>query len=377
MASAPTADAVGLFLELAALETPPGRERAAADRCLAYLRGLGLEPDEDGAAAELGGDAGNVYVRVPPTAPGTPLFFCAHLDTVPPDDLIEPVVLDGEITNRYDTILGADNKATVAGMLDGVRRVLVEGRPHAGIEVVLTPQEEVGLLGAKAFDHTRLDARVGYVFDQAGPIGGIVMAAPSQRSIDLRFVGRAAHAGMAPEQGRSAIAAAARAVAAMRLGRLDAETTASVGVIQGGIARNVVPPVCRLEAEVRSIDPERCAAETAFLLSAAATAATAEGCSLESDVLDEYTAYRFRRGDVAVRLARTALTSAGYTPVEITTGGGADAHVFNAHGLQCVNLASGMERIHTPEETIRVADVTGLSNLTVALLAAALEPIDG
>jgi tripeptide aminopeptidase len=364
-------EAVDLFLELAALPTPSGRERAAADRCLAYLHELGLDADEDDAGARIGGDAGNVYVRIPPTGPGTPVFFCAHLDTVPPDDDVEPMLLHGIVTNRHDTILGADNKASVAGMLDGVRRILADGMEHAGIELVLTPQEEVGLVGAKAFDHRRLHAGVGFVYDHAGPVGGLVVAAPSQKSVTCTFSGQAAHSGIAPEEGRSAIAAAARAIAGMRLGRIDADTTANVGQIRGGIARNVVPPACVVEAEVRSLDPARCAEETAHLLAAAVDGATAEGCSVETSVLDEYTAYRFRRGDAPLRLARTALERCGYRPYDVRSGGGADAHVFNGHGLQCLNITSGMERIHTADESIASADVDGLSELTVELVRAA------
>src|SRR5438067_69287 len=154
---------------------------------------------------------GNVYARLEPTAEGIPLFFCAHLDTVPPDGSVDPVVDDeGVVRNAGGTILGADNKAAAAAMIDGARRVLEDGRPHAGIELLFTPMEEVGLVGAGAFDHERLHARLGYVYDQAAPIGDIVLGAPSSHSLEVTFHGRASHSGMYPEEGRSAIAAAAR-----------------------------------------------------------------------------------------------------------------------------------------------------------------------
>src|SRR5882724_1867899 len=168
-------EALSLFLELAVLPSPPGEERAVADVVLGYLRGLGLEPDEDDAGPEIGSSMGNVYVRLEPTAAGAPLFFCAHLDTVPPSGPLEPVVEDGTVHNAGGTILGADNKSAVVQMLEGVRRVLAEGRPHAGIELVFTPKEEVGLIGAYAFDHDRLRADLGYVYDQAAAPGEIIL----------------------------------------------------------------------------------------------------------------------------------------------------------------------------------------------------------
>ncbi|MDE3025416.1 MAG: M20/M25/M40 family metallo-hydrolase, partial [Acidobacteriota bacterium] len=189
-------EVVDLFLELAAIASPPGEERPVSDVVVRYLRDLGLDSDED--------DFGNVYARIEATGEGTPLFFCAHLDTVPPSGELRPVVEDGVIRNAGGTILGADDKAAVVAMLEGVRRVLAENVPHAGIELVFTPKEEVGLLGAAAFDHDRLHARTGYVYDQGGPIGEIVLGAPWSRALEVRFHGRASHSGMFPEEGRSA-----------------------------------------------------------------------------------------------------------------------------------------------------------------------------
>ena len=247
-------EVLDLFCELAAIQSPPGDERTVADVVERYMRDCGLSVDEDDAGPRVGSNMGNLYTRIEPTAEGEPLFFCAHLDTVPPTAAIEPVVEDGIVRNAAGTILGADNKSAVAAMLEGTRRLLAEGRPHPGIELLFTPKEEVGLNGAYAFDHTRLRARTGYVYDQAAPIGTVILGAPFSQAIQVTFHGRAAHSGMHPEDGRSAIAAASRAISEFRLGRVDELSTANVGTITGGTAGNIVPEWCTFEAEARSHD---------------------------------------------------------------------------------------------------------------------------
>ncbi len=373
-----TSPFVDLFLELCSLPSPSGSERVVTDRVGAYLTGRGLEWDEDDAAARLDGDTGNVYCRIPPTngGTGTPIFLCAHTDTVPPEAAIEPVVgEDGVIRNAAGTILGSDNKAAVVVMLEAVRRVLDERREHAGIELLFTPQEEVSLRGAAAFDHSRLVATTGFVYDQGAPIGEIVLGSPHARILDFRFHGTAAHAGMHPDDGRSAIAAASRAIADFRLGRIDEETSANVGVITGGTARNVVPERCSFTAEVRSHDEQKAIEVAREMVESAAFAASLTDCAVESEVRPSFPGYRFRESDPPVRLAATALERAGYTPSYALSGGGADANVFNARGLRCVNLANGMTDIHTPDERIAVADLEGMVDVTLALIDAAREGV--
>jgi tripeptide aminopeptidase len=366
-------DALACFLELAALPSPPGEERAVADRVLDYLGALGLEADEDDAGATVGSSIGNIYARLEPTGgAGEPLFFCAHLDTVLPEGPIEPEVGEDEVVrNSAGAILGADDKSAVAAMLEAVARLVEDGRPHAGVELLLTPKEEVGLLGASAFDQTRLVAQVGYVYDHAGPIGEIIVGAPFQQKLDVRFHGRAAHAGMYPEEGRSAIAAAARAIADLRLGRLDEETTASVGRIQGGTARNVIPEWCSFAAEARSHDERKLADLVREMVDAVTFAASLEECEVETQVSGVSPGYRFRRDALPVRLAAAALERVGREPSYVLSGGGADANVFNERGLQCLNLANGMTDIHTPEERIAVADLHEMVEVTLALVDAA------
>lgn len=364
-------EVLDLFLDLAAVPSPPGEEREVADRVARYLRDLGLEPAEDAAGPAIGSSAGNLYARLEPTGAGEPLFLCAHLDTVPPADAIEPVVEDGIVRNARATVLGADNKAAVAVMLEAVRRLLAERRRHGGVELVFTPKEEVGLLGAYAFDQSRLVARVGYVYDQAAPIGGVILGAPAGQLLELTFHGRAAHAGMEPEEGRSAIAAAARAIAEMRLGRIDDETTANVGEIAGGVAANIVPEWCRVVAEARSHDEAKLADLVQELQDAVTFAAGVAECEVETRIRRQYRAYRFARGDRAVSLAARALERCGFEPSFSLSGGAADANVFNERGLQCVNLANGMAEIHTPDEHIAVADLEAMVEVTLALVEAA------
>ena len=368
-----TSPLVDHFLELCAIPSPSGNERAVADRVGAYLTRLGLEWDEDGAAAELDGDTGNILCRIPATSEGgVPIFLCAHTDTVPPQAAIEPLVgEDGIVRNAESTILGSDNKAAVVVMLEAARRILAEDRPHAGIELLFTAQEEVSLRGAAAFDHTRLHATTGYVYDQGAPIGEIVLGSPHGRLLDFRFHGRAAHSGMHPEDGRSAVAAAARAIADFRLGRVDDETSANIGVIEGGTARNVVPEWCSFTAEVRSHDERKANDLVREMLETAAFAASLAECEVESEVRPSFPGYRFRRDDAPVQLAATALREAGFEPSYALSGGGADANVFNARGLSCVNLANGMAEIHTPDEHIAVSDLDGMVEVTLALVEAA------
>jgi tripeptide aminopeptidase len=365
------ADVLDLFCELAAVSSPPGEERPVADLVLRYLRDCGLEPDEDDAGPRIGSTMGNVYARLEPTAEGEPLLLCAHLDTVPPTAAIEPVVEEGVVRNGAGTILGADDKAAVAVMLEAARRVIAEGRPHAGIELLFTPMEEVGLVGAYAFDHTRLEARVGYVYDQAAPIGTVILGAPYSQSLEVTFHGRAAHSGMHPDDGRSAIAAAARAISEMRLGRVDDESTANVGTIKGGTATNIVPEWCTFLAEARSHDERKLADLIQEMQDAITFAAGVAECDVETTARKSYRGYRFAKSDRAVALAAEALARCGHEVVYELSGGAADANVLNEHGFHCVNLANGMTDIHTSSEHIAVADLEAMVDVTLALVDAA------
>ena len=359
-----------LFLELCAIPSPPGQERAVADRVTHELDAIGLAWEEDDSGPGIGATAGNVVCRLPGRSEGgVPIFLCAHFDTVPLEAELEPVVGDdGIVRNAGRTILGADNKSAVAVMIEAARRIVAERRPHAGVELLFTPMEEVGLIGATAFDVDRLEGRVGYVYDQAAPIGEVILGAPSAQELALRFHGRPAHAGMYPEEGRSAILAAARAIVDMPLGRIDELTSANVGLVRGGTARNIVPEWCELEAEVRSHDFERVGEVVQQLVDAASFAAAVSDCTLETRIEPKYRGYRHRSDDLAVRIACDALARAGFEPRLTLSGGAADANVFTTRGLPCVNLSNGMVDIHTPDERIAVTDLERMVDVTLALV---------
>ena len=246
---------------------------------------LGAEVSEDDAAARIGAGCGNIVARWPATAPGgTPVAFVTHLDTVPNAGPIEVALVDGHLTNRHPAILGGDDKAAIAAVITAMDRVRQEGRPHAGVELVFTPCEEIGLRGAAAFDPAVLRAEVGFVYDHTGRIGDIIEAAPTLSSLEATFVGRAAHAGIAPELGRSAITAAGRAIARMPLGRIDPVTTANIGTVTGGSATNVVADRCTVTAEARSVDEARHAAQLTAMVDALTWAASESEVDLETRV---------------------------------------------------------------------------------------------
>ncbi|MEO6310064.1 MAG: M20/M25/M40 family metallo-hydrolase, partial [Leifsonia sp.] len=301
------------------------------------------------------------------TEAGHPVLFCAHLDTVEPGAVVRAEVVDGIVRAAEGEVLGADNKAAVAAILDGVRRVLAEGIPHAGVEILFTVQEELGLKGAAAFDTTALHSSWGYLFDMFGPLGGLVVSAPSYRVIQLEFTGRAAHAST-PEQGASAITAAAMALSRFPHGRVDEATTLNIGTISGGSALNVVAGTAQVDIEVRSRDDRRGQAVVAELLRISRRAAEDCGCTVSAEVETLYNAYTHDDASAALQLAERAVRQVGRMPHQVQAIGGSDANILNAIGLSCVNIASGMHQIHTDEEWVAVDDLATLSDLTVALI---------
>ena len=356
------------FVRLCEIESPSGRERDIVDVLLDELRAAGLDPQEDASAAETGANAGNVMARIDGPAGARTIMLCAHVDTVPLAGPIEVEERDGVLTNRHEAILGADNKAAVAAIL-GVARRHAAAPPPVGLDLVFTTSEEPGLRGAKALDLGQLRSEFGFVFDHASPIGELIVAAPTYYRIEGHFRGKAAHAGIRPEDGRNAIVAAAAALASIRLGRLDEGTTANVGRIDGGTAANVVAERCRVELEARSLDHERAGEVVAEIVDALTASASDTECDVELEVQEQFRAYRLPRSAPVVQAAVAALAGVGIEASCIATGGGSDAHAFQARGLPCLNVANGTERNHQPDECVTVYALETMLDATLGIVA--------
>jgi tripeptide aminopeptidase len=333
----------------------------------AELRALGLEVMEDGSAAATGSQSGNLLARIAGPEGSRTILLCAHLDTVPLADEVKVIREGGVFRNANEAILGADNKAAVAVLLEVARRLVREGSP-VGVELLFTTCEEVGLKGAREVDRAWLHSEFGFVFDHASPIGELIVAAPTYNRLEARFHGAAAHAGIRPEAGRNAIAAAAKALASITTGRLDEGTTANIGTIEGGSAANVVAEHCRVELEARSLDDDRASAVVGEMVDRLAEAATDTECDVETSVEQLFRAYRLSRNAPQVRAAAAALESLGIEPSYVTTGGGSDANALIVSGLPMLNVANGTERNHQPDESVTVEALERMLHVTLGIV---------
>ena len=363
---------LGTFLEAVRIDSPSGEEAAFARWCVDRLTALGCEVRIDGTAGVTGSDVGNVIAELSPTAAGSTVVLSAHLDTVEPGRGIVPFVEDGLVRSAGDTVLGSDDKAGVAAILETLEVLRESGRPHAAVRILLTTGEEVGLKGAGALDAADCTGDLCLVLDAAGAVGGVVTGAPTQYTFTAMFHGLAAHAGVQPENGRSAIVMAARAIGAMPLGRLDAETTSNVGGIRGGGATNVVPATCELIGECRSIDARRVEEVRTRMDDALRAAASEGGGSVDVAWTKEYDGYAFADDDPVLVVVVAGVCAAGFEPRLFITGGGSDANQLLTKGLPAIAISCGMTDVHGSGETIAVADLDGLVRVLLATLDGAV-----
>lgn len=361
------------FMDMVRVDSESGREGRMAALLKRQLEELGLEVHIDDAAKKTGTETGNLIARLPGDASIPAVLFCAHMDTVVPGRGIEPVQENGIIRSAGETILGADNKAGIAAILEAVRTIKENNLPHGNLELVFTICEETGLSGVKFLDFASLKARMGFVLDSDGPVGSIINRGPSQDKIVATVLGIAAHAGIKPEDGINAIQVAARAIASMRLGRIDEETTANIGLISGGRAINIVPDRVILEGETRSLNEAKRRAQTRAICDELEKAARDAGTSVQIEVETIYPAMDVPVDAAVTRLARKAARDLGLQPEIKSTGGGSDTHIFNEHGIQAVNLGIGMKKVHTTDEYITVEDLVGAARYVLAITRAAAE----
>lgn len=394
------------FLEMVAIESPSWHEAPMAAYCAEQLAEMGFSVTFDATAAATGSDTGNLIAHLPGTAVGR-IAFSAHLDTVKPCAGIEAVVetrhICDDVTCRMaevvastgDTILSADDKAGIAAIFEGVRSTLESGAPRPDITVLLTTCEEQSLLGSSALDpaalawpadlpaasrDTSAEGLLGagatgtgpvplFVLDADGAPGTIIMGAPYHWTLRARVEGRAAHAGVEPEAGVSAIAIAGAAVAAMPLGRIDECTTANIGRIEGGVAVNIVPAVCTLEGECRSLYEDRVLAQRDAMTAALEEAARRLGGMAEVAWTLDYPATVHAEGDAIVDHLEAAAAACGLPVRHAVSGGGADANVLSTKGADAITLGIGMTNFHSIDEYIEVADLRNMARYVEAIIA--------
>jgi tripeptide aminopeptidase len=336
------------LLELIAIDSPSGEEAAIAEEICRRLEALGATVRQDAH--------GNVIADI--QGDGEPLLLSAHMDTVQPGLGIKPIV-DGD-TLRTDgtTILAGDPKAGVTAILEGLRSLREQGSRHRAVQIVITRGEEMGLVGSQHLDYSMVRARQGFVFDGEGPVSKVTIAAPSQYSVEATIIGRAAHAGVEPEKGIPAIRIAAELIAALPQGRLDAETTANIGLISGGSARNAVAERCWFKGEFRSRSPERLQAVRAEYERVIREAqARHPAATFDVQLIDLYQGYRVDESAPLLDFARRVIAAIGRAPELVESGGGTDANNFSRHGIQALVVGLGGEHFHTVRESLEIPNL--------------------
>jgi tripeptide aminopeptidase len=363
---------IEMFVELARENTPPRHERAAAEKSKARLETLGFECFYDDAGVKVGGDVGNLIAFKKGTLPGAPpIFFSAHFDTVEPTPGLEPIIDGDVIRSDGKTIVGADDKCGVAAIVEGMYLLEENSIPHGDIQLLLTICEEIGLVGAKHLDPRHIKAKYGFVLDSGPPIGSAVYQAPAQDIFDVYITGKPAHAGAAPEDGISAIRIAALAISQMKLGRIDAETTANVGIIQGGNATNIITEHVYLKCEARSRDMSKLDRQRTHMIEVFEHAASEMGGKCEIKLERAYDGYELPMHCPTLLIVEQAAETAGLEFLLRVTGGGADANYFNKYGVPTTVLACGMQNIHTHDEFVLVSDMVKSAELVVAIVETA------
>ena len=366
-----------LLLELVQIDSHSRKEREVAERIKKYCVEMGATVTIDDAGEKVGGNSGNVIARFKGTIPDAePIMMSAHMDTVVPGEGVKPIVEGDIIRTDHSTVLGGDDKSGCAVIIETIRCLHEQNIAHTDIEAVFSICEEVGLLGAKNLDVAKIRSKYGIVFDSDDP-GFLFTKGPSANHLEFKIHGLESHAGVAPEDGISAIRIAAEAINNMKLGRIDEETTANIGVIRGGEATNIITNLVELKGEARSLNEGKLKAQCDHMVkcfedAAAKHEVTVDGkttkASVESSVEPEYYAMDVPDSSRVVQLVIKAASRMGLDVKTMASGGGCDANIFNKRGIECANLGTGMRAIHTVNEWLDVKDMYASAEMTLEIL---------
>ncbi len=357
------------FIELVKVDSETKNEANISEVLKDKFTSLGVEVSEDNAKEITGHGANNLICSLKGTKDSAdPIYFTSHMDTVVPGNGITPSIKDGYIVTDGTTILGADDKAGVAAILEAIRSIQEQKVEHGDLQFIITVGEESGLVGAKALNPDDLKAKYGYAIDSDGQVGNIIIAAPTQAKLNAVVKGKTAHAGVAPEKGVSAITLASKAIAKMPLGRIDDETTANIGRFEGGKQTNIVCDHVEILAEARSLVPEKMQAQVEKMKKAFYDTAEEMGGEVDIQVDIMYPGFKQKAGDQVVEIARAAAKRIGRESELLTSGGGSDANVIAGHGIPTVNLSVGYEEIHTTNERIPVAELEKIAEFVTAII---------
>ncbi len=358
---------VKTFTELARIDSESFKEKELANFIINKMASIGVDVRVDISEEQVRGDTGNLIIRLPgkKSAPG--LLFMAHMDTISPGRGIQPIVDDDVIKSSGDTILGADDKAGIAAIIELIEVLKCEHIEHGDIMVILTVAEEKGSIGAKNLDYKTLKTDYAFVLDGEGPVGGIIIKTPSQNIIKAKIIGKSSHSGISPEKGISAIQVASNAFSKMKLGRVDDETTSNIGVIRGGTAFNVVAAETYTEGETRSFSIEKLQAQTSHMRECLTESAKDFGAKVNIEVTRGFTGYNLKPDDKVVSIASEAIKKVGLNPKLVTSGGGSDANILKEKGVNVTNLAIGMVNPHSKDEAIAVKELEVLTKVLLEI----------
>lgn len=360
------------FLDLVKLPCPSGSEAKAAAYCEDVLEACGCKVIVDDAGQQVGSDTGNVYAELVGTAPGS-IILTAHLDCVQPCEGVNPQIRDGVIYSDGTTVLGGDDKVGVAAILEAVRTLAEEGGLYPTVKVIFSIQEETGCKGAANFSAATFEeGEPCFVFDDAGDVGGACLAAPYHYTFKAEFIGKASHAGVAPEKGISAIEAASLAITKMReagaLGAVGEYCASNIGTISGGSANNVVAPTCTVTGECRAVDKDDVERVRQIMDESMHRAAREVGAQLQLDWTLEYPGFKTPEDAPIVQAFCQAAQKAGFTPRTFYSTGGTDANQYVKLGVNPLVVSTGMTDFHSVDESLKISDLEGTARLALTLI---------